>query len=248
MRFNVGERVRIIDKRNEYYNHTGIIIRIDFCVYHTVALDLDTIYYVCLYPSQFVFINGDLVNDTITCNLTGNYISLLDRLPTNKEEKRKILPNTPNSVLFNDKNKATSWDSKGNYINGVRLIKQNNKYGYMIDGKFIDYDKLFGVTNLPTRVLFNDKKKATTLIFNDKVVVVKAREDDNYDRRIGLLEAYFQATSGLSKTKALKYLNDIVKDKPKKKKNKEDVVHIENGKSITVKDMITGVGNKDGNS
>ena len=165
MRFNVGERVRIIDKRNEYYNHTGIIIKIDFCVYHTVALDLDTIGYGCFYPGQLAFVNGDLVNDTITCNLTGNYISLLDRLPTNprKEEKRKIFPNTPKSVLF------------------------------------------------------NDKKKATTLIFDNKVVVVKAREDDKYDRRIGFLEAYFQATSRLSKTKALKYLNDIVKDKPKKK-------------------------------
>ena len=67
--------------------------------------------------------------------------------------------------------------------------------------------------SLPKKVQFNDKKKATTLIFRDKVVVVKARQEDKYDRRIGFLEAYFQATSRMSKTKALKYLNDIVKDK-----------------------------------
>lgn len=71
--------------------------------------------------------------------------------------------------------------------------------------------------NLPNNVFFNDKKKATTLMFGKEATVVKCGKDDEYSRRIGFLEAYFQATCGLSKTKAKKYLENIVKDKEEKK-------------------------------
>ena len=87
-----------------------------------------------------------------------------------------------------------------------------------------DYPNTPIVDRLPKQVQFNDKKKATTLIFGDKVVVVKARQEDKYDRRIGFLEAYFQATSRMSKTKALKYLNEIVKDKATA--NKKEKTHL----------------------
>lgn len=70
---------------------------------------------------------------------------------------------------------------------------------------------------LPDNVFFNDKKKATTLMFGKEATVVKCGKDDEYSRRIGFLEAYFQATCGLSKTKAKKYLENIVKDKEEKK-------------------------------
>jgi len=131
------------------------------------------------------------------------------------------LPQSVSNCDFSDK--TAIWDSKGEYVS---ILDRLTTYP--------PEKEIQKITNLPTRVLFNDKKKATTLLFKDKPTVVKAREDDTYDRRIGFLEAYFQATSGLSKTKALKYLNDIVKDKiiekkpqprskPKKKKNKEDV-------------------------
>lgn len=73
-------------------------------------------------------------------------------------------------------------------------------------------------TNLPTNVFFNDKKKATTLMFDDTATVVKCGKDDKYSRRIGFLEAYFQATCGLSKTQAKKYLDKIVEEKEVKKK------------------------------
>ena len=65
---------------------------------------------------------------------------------------------------------------------------------------------------IPDNVFFNDKKKATTLMFGKEATVVKCGKDDEYSRRIGFLEAYFQATCGLSKTKAKKYLENIVKD------------------------------------
>lgn len=71
---------------------------------------------------------------------------------------------------------------------------------------------------LPTNVFFNDKKKATTLMFDKDATVVKCGKDDKYSRRIGFLEAYFQATCGLSKTQAKKYLDKIVEDKEVKKK------------------------------
>ena len=65
---------------------------------------------------------------------------------------------------------------------------------------------------------FNDKKKATTLMFDKDATVVKCGKGDKYSRRIGFLEAYFQATCGLSKTQAKKYLDKIVEDKEVKKK------------------------------
>lgn len=70
---------------------------------------------------------------------------------------------------------------------------------------------------LPDNVFFNDKKRATTLMFGKEATVVKCGKDDEYSRRIVFLEAYFQATCGLSKTKAKKYLENIVKDKEEKK-------------------------------
>jgi hypothetical protein len=50
-------------------------------------------------------------------------------------------------------------------------------------------------------------------MFGETATVVKCGKGDKYDRRIGFLEAYFQATCNMSKNKALKYLNEIVKDK-----------------------------------
>jgi hypothetical protein len=67
--------------------------------------------------------------------------------------------------------------------------------------------------NIPTKVIFNEKKRATTLMFGNQPTVVKASEGTTYDKRIGFLEAYFQARSGLSKTKALKYLDKLVEEK-----------------------------------
>ena len=51
--------------------------------------------------------------------------------------------------------------------------------------------------------------------FNDESVEKKHRagDGDEYSKRIGFLEAYFQATCGLSKTQAKKYLQKITEDK-----------------------------------
>jgi len=62
---------------------------------------------------------------------------------------------------------------------------------------------------LPRKVIFNDKKKATTLLYGDEATVVKACKGDKYDKEKGFLMAFFQKQSGLSKTQAKKYLKKI---------------------------------------
>jgi len=62
------------------------------------------------------------------------------------------------------------------------------------------------------KVYFNDKKKATTIISDDRVVVVKCKKGEKYNRRLGFLEAYFELKSGMSKTQKNKYLNKILKE------------------------------------
>lgn len=99
------------------------------------------------------------------------------------------------------------------------LDQRDNKNKGVISDSIMKVLKVIGFKDeilLPQRVYFNDKKKATTLIMKgDKVIVVKCGKGDKYNRRIGFLESFFQATCGLSKSKALKYLEEIVKDKEK---------------------------------
>ena len=62
---------------------------------------------------------------------------------------------------------------------------------------------------LPRKVIFNDKKKATTLLYGDEATVVKACKGDKYDKEKGFLMAFFQKQTRLSKTQAKKYLKKI---------------------------------------
>ena len=64
---------------------------------------------------------------------------------------------------------------------------------------------------LPRRYIIN--KNATILFWEDgSKTVVKRCEDDKYDKRLGFLIGYFQKNSGLSKTKANKFLRDLVEE------------------------------------
>ena len=64
------------------------------------------------------------------------------------------------------------------------------------------------LTPLPTRYIVNDG--AVILFWSDgDKTIVKRAEDDNFDPVKGFLWAYFQKHSGLSKTKANKYLREI---------------------------------------
>ena len=66
-----------------------------------------------------------------------------------------------------------------------------------------------GINNkLPKKYIINDG--ATILFWHDDTkTIIKRAEDDNFDPVKGFLWAYFQKHSGLSKTKANKYLRNI---------------------------------------
>lgn len=65
------------------------------------------------------------------------------------------------------------------------------------------------VERLPKKYIIN--KDATVLFWEDGTkTVVKRAKDDEYNKILGFLWAYFQKTSGLSKSKANEYLRNLV--------------------------------------
>ena len=66
------------------------------------------------------------------------------------------------------------------------------------------------INKLPKRYIIN--KGATILFWNDdetdKTIVKRCKEDE-FNKRLGFLTAYFQYHSGLSKTQANKYLSEL---------------------------------------
>ena len=80
-----------------------------------------------------------------------------------------------------------------------------------IDGNFIKYFCYPSNTKLPKRYIINDN--AIILFWEDYTkTVVKRSKEDSFDPVKGFLWAYFQKHSGLSKTKANKYLCDLDKE------------------------------------
>ena len=72
---------------------------------------------------------------------------------------------------------------------------------------------------LPERHIINEG--ATILFWGDKdKTIVKRSEEDEFDPVKGFLWAYFQKTSGMSKTKANNYLRKIQEDYAKEDKEK----------------------------
>ncbi len=96
-------------------------------------------------------------------------------------------------------------------FNEIRIEERNDNMNISFDT--IDYR--FNIKNeskLPDKVQFNKKKKATTLIFDDDAVVVKQNKNDKEDYEKAFLWAYFIKKSGLSKTKASKYIDKIMEE------------------------------------
>ena len=64
---------------------------------------------------------------------------------------------------------------------------------------------------MPDRYIIN--KGATILFWADGTkTIVKRSKDDEYNKRLGFLTAYFQKTSGMSKSKANKYLDSLIEE------------------------------------
>lgn len=101
------------------------------------------------------------------------------------------------------KNDVDSLDAYRYFIEGMRGAGKSNKV----------------LTPLPIRYILN--QDACILFWSDgNKTVVKRSEDDIQDPVKGFLWAYFQKHSGLSKTKANKYLREI--DNAYNEINKED--------------------------
>ena len=100
----------------------------------------------------------------------------------------------------------------------IEYMRENNDkldaIRYSIAREVNELHWIYGWKNrLPKKVQFNDKKKATTIIDDNKVTVVKTMKGDKYNKEFGFLMAYFQHYSGLSKTQAKKYLKGLLDEK-----------------------------------
>ena len=88
------------------------------------------------------------------------------------------------------------------------LERLNSVYTY---GIWSTYDNKPNNLKDLKRYIINEN--ATILFWGDGTkTVVKRNPEDTYDKRIGFLIAYFQYTSGLSKNKANKYLDNLVEE------------------------------------
>jgi hypothetical protein len=130
--------------------------------------------------------------------------------------------NKPYFFKWRDNNKNTGFinndmiDSLSYSLNNEMILGlKNNSFVEKTKDEIAKYiaEKYDKIHNLPRKVFFNDKKKATTLLYGDEATVVKTCKGDKYDREKGFLMAFFQKQSGLSKTKAKKYLKKITEEK-----------------------------------
>lgn len=70
---------------------------------------------------------------------------------------------------------------------------------------------------LPKEFWINEDKKAVVLKWYDNTITkVKPTKEDKFDARYGFLIAYFQKHSGMTKTQANKYLDNILENKENK--------------------------------
>ena len=102
------------------------------------------------------------------------------------------------------------------------IIKGKNVLSYSVDymtgERTIVYKNDFDGINITKPIRILPKKyiinhNATILFWNDGTkTIVKKSKDDEYNKKIGFLWAYFQKNSGLSKTKANEYLDNLEDD------------------------------------
>lgn len=135
-------------------------------------------------------------------------------------------------------------------IDGSTIIKAviDPRRGYAFRGN--KKHLLRKIEKLPKKYIIN--KGATILFWNngDKTVV-KRTQDDEYNKVLGFLWAYFQYTSGLSKTQANEYLKGLVDaddlkaiELIKSGKLNETMSNVAEGLSKALKDMADSFNNR----
>lgn len=93
------------------------------------------------------------------------------------------------------------------------LYTVNEKHFEKITGEELVLEKV-------ERYVINEN--ATIIFWEDgDKTIVKRCSDEPFKKELGFLYAYFQKTSGLSKTKANKFIKELKVTKPKEKKKKE---------------------------
>lgn len=89
---------------------------------------------------------------------------------------------------------------------------------------------------LPDKVVFTPERRTTTILYKDGDGYissrVKCRKGERYRREFGFLMAYFQNTSGLSKTQSRMYLDSIIAEADKERKKKAKSSHFPAEKNI----------------
>lgn len=91
----------------------------------------------------------------------------------------------------------------------IKEDKQMDFNNINISNMFGGYRETRQKKKLPEKYIIN--KGATVLFWEDGTkTVVKRAKDDEYNKIMGFLWAYFQKTSGLSRTKANEYLRGLV--------------------------------------
>lgn len=85
---------------------------------------------------------------------------------------------------------------------------------------------------LPTQYIINDN---ATILFWDKnkkeKTIVKRSADDEFNARLGFLTAFFQHYSGMSRSKANKYLANLkVEEDAKAEKPEEEIIEVKKAK------------------
>lgn len=99
----------------------------------------------------------------------------------------------------------------------ARIVLRENNFDRR-NGTF----KYGAIENLPKKYIVNEG--ATVLFWTDKdKTIVKRSSEDTFDPVKGFLWAYFQKTSGMSRTKANRYLKKVQDEYEIKKAKKQNV-------------------------
>lgn len=100
----------------------------------------------------------------------------------------------------------------------MERFQKINLTPYKIEIPKINIDNFFKTEDknkIPEKYIIN--KDATILFWEDGIkTIIKRNSEDEYDKKLGFLIAYFQKHSGLSKTQANKYLDNLLDEDDKK--------------------------------
>ena len=122
----------------------------------------------------------------------------------------------PNGKLeyFENKEEGINKMSKLNILDNGITITMNGDYFSDLSGQISNLSSKPKVKKQKEdKIIFNDKKRTTVVLWKDGTkTIVKASDNDTFDRRVGYLMAFYHKNCGLSKTKANKYIDSLCEE------------------------------------